>query len=135
MNYPPYMGHLLDPCDNNFHSEERRRANELIASVGGPISGPKKMEILLEAYESGSEESIRNYFQRVGLLGDEPAAAVVSRLVSEGTLRARSKFQAFHKEQLEQFLWKCLLDDLPIVDRPERCGPYWDTVREFLRTA
>jgi hypothetical protein len=132
MNYPSYMGHLMDPCDNNFHSEERRRANELLAMVDGPISGPKKMQILLEAYEGGSESSIRNYFFRVGLLGDEPPEEVVARLVSEGTLRARSKFAQFHKEQLEQFLWKCYLDDIPIYDRPERRGPYWDALRKFV---
>lgn len=133
MNYPPYMGHLLDPCDNNFHSEERRRANELLGDIGGRITGPKKMKILLEAYESGSETSIKNYFRRVGLLGNEPAADVISRLVNEGTVKARSKFLKFHKEQLEQFLWKCLLEDTPIIDRPERTGPFWDTLREFLK--
>jgi hypothetical protein len=133
MNYPPYMGHLLDPCDNNFHSEERRRANELLTAEGGPISGPRKMKILLEAYEGGAESSIRNYFRRVGLLGDEPAAAVVARLVEEGTLKAGSRFVNYHKEQLEQFLWKCRLDDIPVYDRFERSGPYWEALRQVMR--
>jgi hypothetical protein len=133
MNYPPYMGHLLDPCDNSFHSEERRRAKDLLTAAGASISGPKKMEIILDSYESGSEESIRNYFRRVGLLGDEPAEEVVSRLVEEGLVKARSKYVKFHKDQLEQFLWKCVLEDTPIVDRPERRGPYWESLREFLR--
>jgi hypothetical protein len=133
MNYPPYMGHLMDPCDNNFHSEERRRAEELLAAVDGPISGPKKMEILLKAYENGAESSIRKYFHRVGLLGDEAPEIVVARLVNEGTVKARSKFVQFHQEQLEQFLWKCRLEDIPVFDRPERSGPYWEAFRAFIQ--
>lgn len=131
-NYVTYLGHLCDPCDNNFHSGLRARVNsELALHVN--ITGPQKMRILHDAYFAASEASIRGYFAKVGLIGNEPPREVISRLVNESMDKLADKFNNRHKDDLEQYLHHCILDGVPIEDRTELVGPWWTCLRRFLQ--
>lgn len=89
------------------------------------------MRLLKEAYYEASADSIRQFFHKVGILGDEPPRDVISRLVNDGAANAKKGFEAVHGRQLEQFLWHLRQRGKEIKDRPERLGVYWDFLRNF----
>lgn len=130
-NYISYLGQLLDPNDNNFHSGFRARVNAALARLQ-TVDGPQKMRILHDAYYAASEEEIRGYFAKVGLIGDEDPRVVVSRLVSDGSEKVSQRFVQFHKENLEQYLHHLNLRGIVPEDRPELIGPWWSVLRQWL---
>jgi hypothetical protein len=110
MNFPNGLGHLTDPCDNDFHSEEKARYHSIIAGLDlSTLTLKQKVEAIHGAYFGGSEASITNYFHHCGLLGSERPEEVAKKLLGEG-IYASPKFQELHESQLEAYRnWR--LDD------------------------
>jgi hypothetical protein len=107
LNFPPGLGHLTDPCDNNFHSEDKNRYYNIISGLNLSELGFKdKCESIHSAYFNGKEDSIINYFFRCGILGDEDPKEIGRRLLSEGFYPS-SKFTEVHDRQLREYNnWK-----------------------------
>lgn len=59
--YPAQLGHLLDPCDNEFHASVKRRYCRIIGDHQRP-SLLTRIKAIYQAYKNEPEESIRDYF-------------------------------------------------------------------------
>lgn len=98
--FPTYLGSLMNPCDNAFHSPLKRRYNQAIGTFEKP-SEHNKITTTLEAFYSVSAASIKKYFDHVGLTRGRPAA-VIDRLLGEGR-RFSSEWRPVHEAQLEAY--------------------------------
>ncbi len=107
LNFPPGFGHLCDPCDNNFHSEEKKRYYNIIAGLNiSELSFQTKCESIHSAYFNGKEDSIINYFLRCGILGNQEPSEIANKLLGEGYYPS-PKFDAFHEQQRSAYNnWK-----------------------------
>lgn len=98
--FPTYLGSLMNPCDNAFHSVLKRRYNDAIGTFQKP-SEHDKIFTALEAFYAIDEQTVRNYFEHVGLSRGRPAE-VVDRLLNEGREFSRS-WRPLHEEQLRAY--------------------------------
>lgn len=59
-NFIAYSGAYMDPVDNNFNSEFRRRVNRRLSVVGQlrPLAGAEKLDIIREYYEYSVASSL-----------------------------------------------------------------------------
>jgi len=65
----------------------------------------EKIQCAKAAYDAVSAASVRNMFEHCGLIGNEPPASVVQRLVHEGIRPGRRDFQ-WHSELVDDlFAW------------------------------
>lgn len=63
MYYPPQLGHLLDPCDSQFHASVHTRYYHIID--GKPnLTLLQQIKAIHRAYTGEDESSIRDYFER-----------------------------------------------------------------------
>ena len=99
--FPPYMNHLLSPCDNYFHASLKRRYWSLVSEKSS-LSFQEKINAIRSAYFQEKEESILSYFHNCGILGNKPSTETVKHLLNEG-LFPKSKFQVIHNDQLEYY--------------------------------
>jgi hypothetical protein len=107
LNFPVGMGHLMNPCDNEFHNEMKKRYYLKLSdldSMKAPLS--YRIEAIYDAYYDAKEESVQKYFVHNGILGTEDPTLVSKRLLNKGIYPAK-KFENFHKAQIEKYrLWK-----------------------------
>jgi hypothetical protein len=80
--FPPYLGSIMNPCDNSFHSTFKLAFQKLLVTKG-TVSTEEKIKLAYEAYQSISDESIVNMFHHVGILGKNPRRALET-LFKEG---------------------------------------------------
>lgn len=106
--FPSYLGSLMNPCDNAFHSPLKRHYNEAIGSFEKP-SEHNKIATALEAFYSVSPESVRKYFRHVGLTDGRPAD-VIERLMEEGH-KFSSEWRPIHEAQLRAYQAWCQEND------------------------
>ena len=78
-----------------------------------------------------SIESILKYFRRTGLIGDTPPRIVVGELINEATRKHKEKFDRLYRHQLVAYVQAAKQSNVPLIDRPDLIGPWWDVIREF----
>ncbi len=132
-HFAPGTGHLANPDDSNFHAGDRSRINHSFATFGHAraLTGDEKMEIMIGAYQGATELEIKGYFRHCGFFTDEKPEEISSRLIQDWKRKSSSRYEAYHRDQLEQYLYYRLSKGKAIKDLPGRIGPWWDTIREF----
>ncbi len=68
--FPPYLGSIMNVCDNSFHALFKRAYYNLI-STKKELPTPEKIKLAYQAYKSISGETIKKMFTRVGIVGTE----------------------------------------------------------------
>lgn len=131
-NFPAWLGHLMNPADNRFHSDYDRGFNYRLDQLNNleQLSSTAQVQAAVEAYHAVPSESIHHYFRDLGLVPDslgiyEPPAQVMSRLLSEG-LRPQLRNVELHKKQLRLYL-EDRMDRGVLIPRP----PQRQLIQEF----
>ena len=66
----------------------------------------KQINIIHRAYFRQTEESIKSYFIKCGIIGDLPPIQVLNRLFHDGVYPTK-KFRDLHEKQLDAYItWK-----------------------------
>ncbi len=81
--FPPYLGSLMNVCDNSFHALFKREYYKLIATKTS-LSTAEKIRYAYRAYKSIKGDSIRKMFRRVGILGHN-IKRTLNNLLLEGS--------------------------------------------------
>lgn len=103
LNFPIGLGHLTDPCDQEFHSEEKTRYYSILSGMDlSRMTLQAKCEAIHGAYYGGKEESIVHYFSRCGILGNREPNELAVKLLGEGIYPA-PKFKDLHNQQIVEF--------------------------------
>lgn len=107
LNFPIGLGHLMNPCDNEFHSEVKRRYYGYIKRLNATnITLTERLNLVEAAYFKTEESSILKYFRHCGILGNEDTEAIASRLLNSCLYPAK-KFQLIHETQKNVYLnWR-----------------------------
>lgn len=135
-NFPAYLGHFLNLCDNRAHAIIQKyvdKAQELFAKPTSP-SLDEKYSTFISAYASVTREEILNSLDSIGfgnLVDIQEAEKHFQRTLSEGLPNHREQ----HVLQLEAFLNDCIdsARDLPKSPYEFRLpGSLWDMYYEFL---
>lgn len=131
----PGTGQLADPCDCNQHSGDRHRIAESIMRrhSSEPPTSDEHIKIIMDAYFDTTSSEIVNHFTHCGFLGDEDPKKVASRLFHDWNRSSFQKFEKYHRQSLEQYLWYRKLSEKRIEDRPGLIGPWWDIIRKFQK--
>jgi len=69
--FPPYLGSIMNPCDNSFHAIFKQAFRKLLVSKTS-VTIEEKIELAHQTYLSIKDESIVNLFHHVGILGKNP---------------------------------------------------------------
>ncbi len=102
--FPVYMGSLMNPCDNSFHSVFKHNLHQLLSEKMDCSIG-EKVKLCYDAYKMISEDSIRNMYSHVGLRGRDPKRTV-ENLLLEGC-HLTPKWKKAHMDDLHLFQhWK-----------------------------
>jgi len=99
--FPPYLGAIMNPCDNSFNASFKENYYARLANLGD-IDERKKVMLAEEAYYHTADQGIIKMFQHVGIV-DTPPAKAATTLVSEGRL-LRADNLAVHRSQISHFL-------------------------------
>jgi len=102
IQFPSYMNHLMNPCDNYFHASMKRRYWSSIDNLKY-VSIQEKVNAIRDAYYSEEESSIIKYFRNCGIVGDKKSSEVVSNLLNEGLFPTK-KFHSLHIKQLDNYV-------------------------------
>jgi len=100
--FVPQLGHLMDPCDNEFHAATHIRYWKIIDAYKRPTL-LQQIQAIHESYFAIPESSIRSYFVRCGIIGETPPHLVLEKLFFEGVYPAK-KFRNLHKKQLQNYI-------------------------------
>jgi hypothetical protein len=132
-NFKEYMGAYTDPCDNNFNSSYRSRfdSNASLVNSDRPLSGDVKMEMLRSSYYDFDPESVRGYFRKTGLIGDEEPRTVISNLINEATGKIKEKFDRLYRHQLEIYVTAARKAGVVLHEGGGLIGPWWDVIRSI----
>ena len=82
--FPPYLGSIMNPCDNSFHANFKQAFQKLLVTKTS-VSTEEKIKLAHQAYMSIKDDSIVNMFRHVGILGKNPRRALET-LFKEGCL-------------------------------------------------
>lgn len=103
--FPTQLGHLLDPCDNEFHAAVHRHNWGIVDTYRNPTM-IQQIKAIHKSYRSVDESTIRSYFNRCGITGTEAPKDVLEKLYHEGVYPSK-KFRNMHNYQLNTFIqWK-----------------------------
>ncbi len=136
LNFPPYLGHLLNICDNRVHGTVQKSLDRLQESFSNPYSPPlrEKYDAYLSAYASVTKEEILNSLASIGFGKLENIREVercFQRTLSEGLPNQREQ----HVLQLESYLNDCIDNATPIPTTPYAFrlpGELWDVYYDAL---
>ncbi len=118
--FPSYMNHLMNPCDNYFHSSLKRRYWSSIDGIE-KLSIETKIDKIRNSYYAEKESSIINYFRNCGIIGNTTPAEAVQHLLNEGLFPAK-KYESLHIKQLNNYVkW---VTNSEISDFHEFIGSY-----------
>lgn len=137
-NYPAYMGHLFDPCDNSFHGDEQNRIDGSLEAVSDShaLTGDQKMRIIKEAYSQSTRRSIISFFDRCGFINNgESPRRVMSRLFDDHRKSAYRIYHRYHAKCLIRYLKYLVAQGRRPVDEPQRRGPWWEVIRHYRQMA
>jgi hypothetical protein len=73
--FPPWLGSIMNPCDNSFHSAFKLALQKLLVSRTS-VSAEEKIKLAHQAYLSINDSDIVNMFHHVGILGKNPRRAL-----------------------------------------------------------
>lgn len=105
MYYPAQLGHLLDPCDNEFHATVHINYWNIVDQFK-KVSLLKQIQAINNAYFNVREHTIRSYFIKCGITSTEGPAKVLNKLFREGVYPAK-KFRHKHEKQLNSYIqWR-----------------------------
>lgn len=104
LRFPAYLGSLMNPCDNSFHSMFKHSLYEAIHNEE-TVDRLVKMKLAHQAYTSIPDQAIENMFNHVGLGARDPEAAL-SDVFSEG-LHIAEAWRETHSLQLDCYLDWC----------------------------
>jgi hypothetical protein len=134
-NFPPYLGHFLNLCDNRVHATVQENVDKLEAHLTHPSpSLHDKYMIFIKAYKNVTPEEVINSLNSIGfgnLRSEKEAEAHFIRTLSEG-LPIRGDD---HAVQLEAYLNDCIDNGDPLPRSPYNYrlpGVLWDTYFDFL---
>lgn len=98
--FPPQLGHLMNPCDNSFHSSYKLKIQQRL--IDHPqLTREEKLRIIEASYYDCSETNIQALFKHCGITEGTPTKTM-RRLVSEG-VRPTVKFADLHAHQLDEY--------------------------------
>jgi hypothetical protein len=98
--FPPLLGHLMNPCDNSFHSSYKLKIQQKLVDFP-TLTRKEKLHIIEDAYYSCDELSIQAIFKHCGIIDRNPVKTM-RQLVTEG-VHPRSKFTDLHAHQLDEY--------------------------------
>lgn len=109
LTFPKGLGHLMNPCDNEFHAEVKKRYYQLLAGLQTSttkLDKETKFNFIKDAYYGGSEASIVSYFKLTGILGDEEPEHVMQRLLNLGVSLEGTESE-IHQSQADAYVSWC----------------------------
>ena len=135
-NFPAYLGHFLNLCDNRVHSTIQRALDKIQETFSSPSSPTiqEKYSAFVAAYQSVTKEEIFNSLDSIGfgtLKDREEAIQHLNRTLSEGL----PKYREQHAIQLEYFLNECIDSGRDIPKSPYNYrlpGILWDIYYDFV---
>lgn len=136
LNFPPYLGHLLNLCDNRVHATVQKNLDNMQAKFAHPFSPTleEKYSAFIDAYSGVTREEVLNSLHSIGF-GDlssvKEAEKHFIRTLSEGLPNQ----QETHVLQLEAFLNDCVDTgrDIPTSPYEYRLpGDLWEVYYDFL---
>jgi hypothetical protein len=136
LNFPPYLGHFLNVCDNRVHATVQRIVDQLQSNFTRP-SAPsleEKYWSFVTAYNQITKDEVLNSLRSIGfgnLVSVAEAEKHFIRTLSEGLPNHRDD----HIIQLEAFLNDCIDSGIPIPCSPYNYrlpGDLWDVYYDAL---
>jgi hypothetical protein len=134
-NFPAYLGHLLNVCDNPIHATVQRNVDKAEEVISKPFQSLyDKYSAFVDAYTSITPDEVLNSLLSIGfgkLVSIKEAEACFQRTLSEGLPNQREQ----HVVQLEEVLNDCIDNVRPIPKSPYEyrlAGPSWDTYYDLL---
>lgn len=114
MKIPATGGAFINPCDNAFNSQLKQAYYKL-----DKRTYEQKLQAILAAYYSPSEETMQRYFEHVGWRGDHLTKYGVQSLLSEG-YRPGVKHLKLHEDMKTVYHgWKKNLRAASLAQRTE----------------
>ena len=98
-------GAYLNLCDNSFHADLKHKISVLFGEhleTNLSVDHLTKLQVIMNAYQSVKDETIRNYFHHTGLLEGQTPGKVVGKLLTEG-YDVSTRWKSFHENQLQAF--------------------------------
>jgi hypothetical protein len=103
--FPPYLGAIMNPCDNSFNASFKEEYYRIMAGYS-EIDEVQKVCIGERAYYKISDDGLINMFKHVGIVNN-PSAKAATTLLSEGRM-LREENLKIHRSQILLFLkWAC----------------------------
>jgi hypothetical protein len=135
-NFPPYLGHFMNLCDNRVHATIQRVVDEIQRTFSKPCSPSlfEKYSTFVSAYKSVTKDEVLNSLSSIGfgnLKDVANAEKSFQRTLSEGLPNHREE----HVIQLEAFLNDCIDQGIPVPTSPydyRLPGDLWDTYFDAL---
>ena len=136
LNFPSYLGHLLNICDNRVHATVQRVVDQVQSHFTRP-SAPsleEKYWSFVTAYKSITKEEVLNSLASIGfgnLVSVAEAEKHFIRTLSEGLPSHRDE----HVLQLEAYLNDCIDNGAPLPISPYNYrlpGVLWDVYYDAL---
>lgn len=136
LNFPPYLGHLLNICDNRVHATIQKSLDKIQQRFSNSNSPQLREKYIgyLSAYKSVTKEEILNSLESIGFGKLESISEVekhFQRTLSEGLPNHREQ----HVLQLEAFLNDCIDNGYPIPTTPYSFrlpGDLWDVYYDAI---
>lgn len=109
ITFPSNLHHLLNPCDNNYHSIlQRRYYQNLSNSTSTKLCHSEKLMKALYAHNSISNDTIISLFRHCGLTSPLSAERIVYQLTNEsiyekeGLQNRKQQIECYNKWATEQ---------------------------------
>jgi len=98
--FPALLGHLMNPCDNSFHSSYKLKIQQKLINFPS-VTREEKLRIIETSYYDCGESNIQALFKHCGITDTNPVRSM-RRLVTEGVHPAE-KFTDLHAHQLDEY--------------------------------
>ena len=134
LNFPAYLGHFLNICDNRVHATIQKYLDKIQAFYGTDTSLEQKYSAFVDAYASVTKDEVLNSLQSIGfgnLTNISDAINRLNRTLSEGLPNHREQ----HIVQLEAYLHDLVDNGGVIPASPYNYrlpGELWDVYYDAL---
>lgn len=100
LRFPALLGHLMNPCDNSFHSSYKLKIQQKLVNFPN-VTRAEKLRIIESSYYDCGELNVQALFKHCGITDGNPVKSI-RRLVTEGVHPAE-KFADLHAHQLDEY--------------------------------